>query len=324
MSRFTIRPALSSEWNRALELLFVRDDDPGERAAETLSAVNRGEISLEHLLLAVESGEIVGAGLFTLQAGGVGFVWPPGAITHHSSPSEIRRAILTNIARRLDDLEICFAQVILDPSEKSVREDLNRVGFPHLTDLFYMLAPADSQPGNLGAQPLELETFEESINAERFRDVLSRTYIDTLDCPELDGLRSPEDALAAHRATGKFDPRRWWLLRDGGRDAGLLLINEHPEEELFEIVYVGVVPEARGRGLGRRLVEFAKSQAPWESRSLVLAVDGRNRVARKIYRSLGFLDLTVQAVHIRPKNGGPLSSQSTAYAQPEAVHKKIS
>jgi ribosomal protein S18 acetylase RimI-like enzyme len=323
MKQFTVRPALSSEWNGTLELLFADDDDPRERAEEILASVDRGVISLENLLLAEESGKALGAGLFTIQAGGIAFVWPPGAKRGHSSSSEIRRTILSDTGQRLDRLEICFGQVILEPTQTAVRDDLNQTGFRHLTDLTYMLFAVGPRAGESVFPSLELETFEEA-NAERFVDVLARTYEGTLDCPELDGWRSPREALAAHRATGKFDPGLWWIVREEQRDAGLLLINEHPEEDLFEIVYVGVAPEFRGRGLGRRLIESARHEALRRSRSLVLAVDGRNRVARKIYQSLGFLDLSIQAVHIRPKQGRSFSSQSTAYAHAKASEKKIS
>ena len=34
----------------------------------------------------------------------------------------------------------------------------------------------------------------------------------------------------------------------------MLLINEHPEQRAFEVVYVGVVPEARGRGYSREML----------------------------------------------------------------------
>ena len=320
---FTVRPAHCSEWDWALEILFAGDDDPDERARESFSSSNRGEISFEHLLLAEEKGEAVGAGLFVPQPGRVAFVWPPGVKSDHPSQREIRKSLLTEIGRRSDELGICLGQVILDPGEQTIREELNQTGFDHLTDLHYMLCPADGPAAPI-SEPFELETFDEPANASRFAQVLARTYIETLDCPELDGLRKPEEALLAHQATGTFDPKGWRILRQDGCDAGLLLINEHPERELLELVYMGVVPEFRGRGLGRRLVEWAVNEARREARPLVLAVDGRNHFARKIYRSLGFLDLTRKAVHVRPARGFPLQSQSTVYAQPRGLCKKIS
>jgi ribosomal protein S18 acetylase RimI-like enzyme len=200
------------------------------------------------------------------------------------------------------------------------RELLDRNGFPHLTDLHYMLRPADSAPPAELPSHYQTETYNAATNSEQFAQVLERTYIQTLDCPELEGLRSPREALAGHQATGRFDPNRWWLFRHQQQGAGLLLVNEHPDRELWEIVYVGVVPETRGQGLGQHMVQLAVGEAQREQRSIVLAVDTRNHVARRIYHRCGFLDLTLQSVHLRKA----ASPQFTNYAQGTGTGKRNS
>ena len=228
----------------------------------------------------------------------------------------------------MEDRGISIGQAIFEPDDLAEPADVRiQGGFPHLTDLHYMLCPVDSAVPGRSPQTFETETFEPATNFQRFAQVLLRTYIDTLDCPEIDGLRTPEEALAAHQATGRFDPKRWRLIRQNGRDVGLLLINLHPDRDLLEIVYLGVVPEARGQGLGQAMVQKAVTESRRERRPIVLAVDSRNHVAQKIYRRWGFLDLSVQSVHVwRAAANAPVPQfpQSTNYAQPPEIGKRNS
>jgi ribosomal protein S18 acetylase RimI-like enzyme len=243
----------------------------------------------------------------------VGFVWPPGVRFEEPDRSAIEDAILAAISHRLDELDLCFGQVVIDPEDLALGEMLERNGFPHLTDLHYLLCPVNSARVARPPATIEMEIFDEPTNAGRFVRVLEQTYQGTFDCPELDGLRTPEEALAGHRATGKFDPGRWRLIRWNGRDAGLLLISDHPDRELWEIVYLGVVPEARGQGLGEAVVQWAIADARAASRPIALAVDTRNFAARRIYERAGFVELARQSVHLRPASGRPFL-QSTDYA----------
>jgi ribosomal protein S18 acetylase RimI-like enzyme len=323
MPLITVRPAEAFEQIVALELLWSEADNSQTRAQESLKAAERGEVSLRELVVAEMDGRLVGAGLLTAQSGRIGFVWPPGVPRGEAFRAEIQHAILTTMARRLDELELCIGQVILDPKELAMRAVLAQSGFPHLTDLHYMVCPAEFAPASELPSDIETETFS-ATNSERFAQVLDRTYIGTLDCPELDGVRSAQDAIAAHQGTGKFDPNRWWLYRHQNRDAGVLFLNEHPERELLEIVYLGVVPEARGKGLGQLMVERALAEAHRAKQSLVLAVDTRNLPARQIYQKAGFLDVTVQSVHLRQARANARVPQSTDYAQPQAKGERNS
>ncbi len=75
-------------------------------------------------------------------------------------------------------------------------------------------------------------------------------------CAFVQGLRSIDDVLAGYKAVGVYDPSRWFLVcaidqnPPGRRDLGCLLLTEHSAEKNWELIYFGVVPEARGSGLG--------------------------------------------------------------------------
>jgi ribosomal protein S18 acetylase RimI-like enzyme len=122
-----------------------------------------------------------------------------------------------------------------------------------------------------------------------FHDTLLRSYEGTLDCPELNGVRGVEDVIAGHRAQGPHDPERWWLALLDGRPAGVIILNEVPDLGCWDLGYLGVVPEARCRGVGRamtaRAVRAARAAGAAE---LTLAVDVRNAPAWNLYTRQGF------------------------------------
>ena len=90
--------------------------------------------------------------------------------------------------------------------------------------------------------------------APELLEALESSYQDTLDCPELCGLRETPDVLDSHRSTGVFDPALWWMVHVNGQARGCALFNRCPEQRTIELVYLGLSPELRGRGLGKWLL----------------------------------------------------------------------
>ncbi len=122
-----------------------------------------------------------------------------------------------------------------------------------------------------------------------FHQTLQNTYKDTLDCPELNGVRGVEEVIVGHRGQSHFDPDLWLLALADGLPVGVLLLMRSPETHDWEISYVGVVPEARRHGYGRELVLKALAEAKTvDAPYLTLSVDARNHPAHELYRVLGF------------------------------------
>jgi ribosomal protein S18 acetylase RimI-like enzyme len=118
--------------------------------------------------------------------------------------------------------------------------------------------------------------------------------------PELEGTRSLDDILEGHRSAGRFFADRWQLGRIPGEPdaAAVLLLAEIAGRNAWEIVYLGLTPPARGRGLGREALQHAldltRPHAPW----IELAVDLRNVPATRLYQSSGFVVRDRRAVHL--------------------------
>jgi mycothiol synthase len=302
-----IRVALAPprEYEAALELLFNRLS-PDERrisVKDVLRSLTGGRI-VRHGLLAAWSDEgLVGSILYAIQRDRTAFVWPPRTRAGESDRA-IQDGLVSALVAGVDSAAAWIAQALLDPAARDDADALDRNGFRHLTDLRFLVhtlgglsKPVDSEAG-IGPE-VEIVAYEPSRDDERFARLLERTYVGTRDCPEVGGRRSGADALYSHRMSGEFDPARWKLYRAAGKDAGVLLLNAHPEHSAWEVVYVGVAHDCRGLGLGRRMISDALVAAKQLGQSaLLLAVDSRNDYASKVYDALGFVETDRKGVHV--------------------------
>lgn len=188
-----------------------------------------------------------------------------------------------------------LAQALVAPAETLPARAFIAGGFTQLATLRYLrrrcarpkLPPKPTDWATLG---VELVPFPKATDA-RLAHALKATYIDTLDCPGLSEMRPIEDVIASHRATGEHDPTWWWLLRDqqSGQDAGALLLSPCPDQSNVELVYVGLAPTLRRRGIARALLRFAiHTVAERAETALACAVDERNEPALKMYEALDF------------------------------------
>jgi ribosomal protein S18 acetylase RimI-like enzyme len=123
----------------------------------------------------------------------------------------------------------------------------------------------------------------------RLAELIERTYEGTQDCPVLNGVRTTDDVVAGYRAVGEFRPENWLIASDRERDVACLLLADHPAFDQLELVYLGVIPQARGSGLGYVLTRHAQWMARQAGRGkLVLAVDADNAPALRLYAQAGF------------------------------------
>ena len=108
--------------------------------------------------------------------------------------------------------------------------------------------------------------------------------------PELDRARALNDIMAGHRTARNFVAERWQLGYVPGRPeaAAVLLLGEAANRDSWEVIYLGLTPEARGRHLGRAVVAHAIELAQSHVERLELAVDCRNTPAVRLYESTGF------------------------------------
>ena len=262
---------------------------PAERAglvAELVAGGADGSVALEGLLEARRAGHLAGAVWAQELAGRSALLWPPCLLP--GEPETTGEALLTAAVGYLERRDVAMAQVLLKTADSGRIGQLRRAGFTHLAELLYLISFEQDFPTTRPHTSLDFEPTG-TQNEPRLARLVERTYVGTRDCPQLSGTRSIQEVLAGYRATGSFHPSRWSIARDAGRDIGCLLLTEHPRQRQWELIYMGLVPEARGSGWGSEMVRYAQWQAREAGFSrLVLAVDADNGPARAIYDATGF------------------------------------
>jgi ribosomal protein S18 acetylase RimI-like enzyme len=172
-----------------------------------------------------------------------------------------------------------------------------------VADLLYLAGNLNEIGNAQQSLPFELDSFQPDDEA-RLAAVIDRTYVGTLDCPQLDGLRNTADVITGYRAVGEFRSELWQIARDRTQDIGCLLMNWHPDVCHAEIVYVALIPELRGRGWGSALITKAVELARRAgAERIVLAVDAANQPAIRMYQALGFFEFDRRAVWVRSLTG---------------------
>lgn len=254
----------------------------------------------------------VGAAWGQLRPGGAALVWPPqwrnsgdDAPTAVPISPELSTGLLTHVTAALAARGCTLAQSLLISADSAEAEALLGAGFLHLAELTYLvgetldvgLRPTDARDD--GARELHFESFEPN-ERERLAGVVERSYVDTLDCPALNGLRTGREMLDEYEVAGSGGAKLWRFIVHEGRDVGCLILAEHAEQDQVELVYMGLVPEARKRGWGAIVArESLRIAASLGRARVVLAVDGANQPAVKAYQRVGFLPWEQRSAFIK-------------------------
>lgn len=300
MTEPTPEPARTDELASAFRLIFhsLGPKEGGVRAANALHLVQRGEIEPRGVFVLRGPAGLLGAIVCLPVPGASGLVWPPGAVDDDRRREREDR-LLQHALAWLRQRGAKLAQTLLAPEEMFLGRSLERNGLAHVTDLWYMRHDLDipvrclDTPARLAFRPYDPD------HPSLFHQTLQRTYEQTRDCPEVNGVRTIEEVIEGHRNQGTYDPDCWWLASEAGRPVGVVIVTELPERADWEVAYMGVVPEARRQGFGREillkaLIEARAAEVP----RLTLSVDSRNQPAWNLYRGLGFEPFDRRAVYL--------------------------
>jgi len=281
-ARCEYRPARPDEVDDALALVLGTGGMPAQRqhVLDFLQfAIERG-IDVQNLWAAGVDGRLGWAMLPILSPGRTMLLLAPAARPDWLDPGPLIEAVCQRFAGR----QIQLAQSLLEKADVGGRELYARHGFTEIAELLYLhlaVRRATAQP--LLPQGWSWQTYSPESHA-LFAQTILESYRMSLDCPALNGKRNIEDIIAGHKASGEFDPRFWFLLRNPVAPQATLLLNRVPRSESAELVYLGLAPAARGRGAGDLLMRLAL----WAVRSmglceLTLAVDANNTPALRLY-----------------------------------------
>jgi len=259
--------------------------------AALLTQAERGSVGIELLLGAFDGERLVSAILAAESPGAAALLFLPADLVQTGRYAATLR-LLREVQSTADGRGLRLLQVLAAPGSRTLSRLLTESGFHLLTRLLYLRRRVSAAtPVTDGAGDLEWLSYTPEV-ATQFADAVAQTYAQSLDCPELTGLRTVEQVLADHQAAGIFEPDHWWVARRGGRPVGVMLLNRISSEPAMEVVYMGVAQVARGTGVADALLDRAIGAAQACDASIVaLAVDERNVPARRVYARWGFTDV---------------------------------
>jgi ribosomal protein S18 acetylase RimI-like enzyme len=277
------------------------EEERGGQLAATADAIAAGRGDSLLVLEARTAGNLVGVAFAQLLAGRAAVVTTPQTV----ATNDALRCSLEDQLFARQDAELRAAGTRLTqcllPFHDPAAECLRRTGFNHTADLLYLVATSESFPDQPPQPPFELVPADPVAESTRFSPLLERTYVGSLDCPQVDGLRSTSEVLSGYRATGEFRSGLWQIVRAAGRDVGCLILAFHPAGKHCELIYLGLAPEVRGRGWGLELTRAALAlTAAAGGERLVLAVDAANEPAVRMYVASGFSAWDRRQLWIKP------------------------
>lgn len=254
-----------------------------------LKHVTEHHLSLDDLWMATDAGHPLACMLVVPSPGrtAMAFISPVASDEH--------RPIVAGLARHVcaaqSPARLRLIQVLLDEQQQREKAALQDAGFNCLAQLLYMQRTISRPqgPGGLDLDPPISAVRYSKANRHHFEAAILESYHNTLDCPGLVGLRKIDDIIAGHMAAGRFKPELWLALHHRGEPVGVMLLNLVPQHQGVELVYLGISPAWRGRGLAGKLLTHAfAAAADHGATNIILAVDAANKPALHLYRTMNF------------------------------------
>lgn len=269
-------------------------------------------------IVAVESrfdGQITGAAITLLNPSAAATLLaihdaerlPEGGIVQNPRDES---AVFNRLRDRLRSTGVRFLQASADSQEDAIV--LQNLGFQRIAELVFLILEAESMTP---APPPAVETaiqFEVVGQDERLLaiacDVAARSFLGTQDCPRLSEFRSASEIVNGYKNAAAFDPTIWRVLMVAGEPAGCLFLTAHrvglesvegenAPSGAIEVSYMGLVPEFRGAGLGKRILAEAYRIARGRNAArMVLAVDCENSPALALYHRQGWTEASGESV----------------------------
>jgi mycothiol synthase len=280
----SIRPAHDSELQSAVRLILATSgghpDEMQVREFLRLAGAHRDDAG--GIWVAEQGGRLLSAVMPVVSPGKTMLLFVPAHL-HGEQQTHLTRKLIDALCARAAQQGVHLAQALLEVHDESLQGVLAACGFRKLAELLYLqtvVAKVAEPPLPPGCKWL---TYAASRH-ELFASTILATYQDSFDCPGLNGLRTIDDILAGHRATGDFDPQHWFILCENEQPVGAVLLSKVLRSDVTELVYLGLIPQRRGHRLADILMRRAAAVAMASKHGrLSLAVDAGNLPALKLY-----------------------------------------
>jgi ribosomal protein S18 acetylase RimI-like enzyme len=294
------RPVQSHELRHAIAMVLGGPHRPAPptQVTDFITSASERHIDIANTWIAHRPGVIAWAVLPIPNPGRTLLLLTSAQIDPSTEPAASR--LVAEICSHYARQGVQLAQLLMEPQHEHARRFFLAMGFHEIAELIYLQGqiPRNAKTPEI-AQSMRWVEYSEATHP-LFAQAIQKTYIESLDCPMLSGLRNIEDVIVGHRATGQFEPHFWQLLADGPHPLGVVLLSRIAKSDAMELVYLGLAPEARRRGIGIALMQQALHLIHNDQRRrLSLAVDSRNNPALRLYYRFGFQQVATRWALIR-------------------------
>jgi mycothiol synthase len=281
-----IRSARPEEIRPSLRTLLAREHQAAQQldtlVDNFLNYVRTQGLNLDLHMVSRVDGRIVASCLAILSGGRAAMILIPSIRLFGRWKDQIV-ALLRSVIDAAPAHNLRLLQALTDPAEPCDERAFEEAGFRQLANLLYLERKVKPVAIARPSRDLQWITYSPQTHS-LFASTVSRTYEGSLDCAELNGKRDIEDIIESHKATGIHIPQAWWIAIRDGEPLGVMLLAKVPQGATMEVVYMGVVPSARGTGIADALM-YKALEAAGKSQcdAITLAVDENNAPARKYY-----------------------------------------
>jgi ribosomal protein S18 acetylase RimI-like enzyme len=220
--------------------------------------------------------------------------------------------LFTILHAELHARQVRVAYVYAPPAEVHVAERLAAGGFMRAADVLVLArdgtiaaatASGTDRAVSTRFRELQFVAWQPSEH-QRLYEVLRATQIESRDLPAFRGALAVENLVAGYAETGDAGWTHWriavYVQGAATTDVGCLLLADHLEWARLELMYMGLIPTARGRGWGHALVGQAIRLASNLGRAqIIAAVDAANDPAIAVYAAAGFVEQDRKSVWLK-------------------------
>jgi len=231
-------------------------------------------------------GQMIGGVFSMLRPDGTLLSLQPTVLPTEQEPS-LRLVYETLIEFAIDN-RARLVMLLVDFQQYANEPLLGWFGFEKVSELLNLHAERVVFPTQRPTARLTFRPYK-SEHWDRMAALVEKTYVNTLDFPQLTGLVPADYILRGYQESHIFDPSLWYFVEYQSKIIGALLLTQIEGSEHLELTYLGLTEEFRGQGLSLEIVQFAQYIAKMQNAShLLVAVDSANIPALNTYMRCGF------------------------------------
>ena len=293
--------------NHAVEVRLLRSDEISAVPIEPPGAFSQADRSAAHYVscrvaVASRGNRVVAAAPVAVAHGGYGRIWPP-YLAPDEPASTLEKLVLETelLFRRATAQTSRQIRAYVDKDDLATAERFESIGFELHTDIRHLVCVdcdnrREPPPGKLSFRKAGLD------DLSVFQGILRQTYVDSDDCPQLMPQFDETDvSVRWQHSMGVGRIGDWLFAELGEDDAGCLVLDLGSEQGQTELVYMGLLPRHRGKGLGGELVRWGQwvaAQKKGENR-LTVSVDVSNKRALACYVRNDFVRYAETGLYIK-------------------------